>query len=385
MKVLHVLDVLTLGGAQGLAIRLIEGLQRRGITNEFCVLLSRQRTHPIWDLPVNPDYLEFHGDYRSMIAWNRCVSKLAATIVRCQPDIVLSTTWLADITTAKACRKAGKPHVAYLVDRRRWMTSKSWRHLFRKRMTRSAMVKAKSQCMAVSVAVADFVARHLPFDRSRIDVVRNSIDVGAFTKIAAQRLENNVHSPLTIGMLSRLEAEKGYDQFLTSIELLLQRGLKPQVLIAGDGTLRDMIECRVAQPPFQGLVSALGVIENARDFYKRCDIFAVPSVDSEGLPTTILEAMASGCAVVATDVGGAAEVIETTVDGIIVPPNEPEKFATALECLLTDETYRHRIQSNAAKRAALEFDVEGMIDRVVEVFTKVLHDGLTTVGPEANR
>jgi glycosyltransferase involved in cell wall biosynthesis len=144
------------------------------------------------------------------------------------------------------------------------------------------------------------------------------------------------------------------------------------VLIAGDGPLRQKLEHRVTAPVFEGRVRVIGEIDDARHFYGQCDIFVVPSVRSEGLPTTILEAMASSCAVVATDIGGAGEAIESGRSGIIVPPADPIALADAIQQIIQDAAFRKQIQQNAAKHVLKEFDKEKMIDRICQVLSNAI-------------
>lgn len=280
--------------------------------------------------------------------------------------------WLADVTAAWACRATNTPHVAYLVDRRSWLTSNTWKHRFRRTLTRSAFSRAGTKLLAVSDAVAQFFAANIPVDRRLIEVVRNSVVTRRFSEIATERRDSPPRCPLIVGMLSRLVEEKGHRSFLDAVEELVRRNAKMHVRIAGEGPLRAELEQRVARPEFAGRVRFLGPVAEVREFYRQVDVFVVPSIHSEGLPTTILEAMASGCTVVATDVGGACEAIRDNVDGLLVPPGEPTPLADALETIIGNAGLRATLSGSAVDRVTDEFDVESMLDRIVGVYGRLL-------------
>ena len=90
----------------------------------------------------------------------------------------------------------------------------------------------------------------------------------------------------------------------------------------------------------------------------------VPSIDSEGLPTTILEAMAAGRVVVATDVGGATEAIRDGVDGMIVQPRDAAALASALEILGMERSFCNGLTKSARRRVLKHFSMSVMLDRV---------------------
>lgn len=383
MRVLHVIDVLTLGGAQGLALRVMEGLEERGVEDSLCVLMGEGRTHALWELPERPVYLGFDGDYRNPVTWRRCCRALGQVVGDVRPDVVLSTNWLADVTAARACCAAGVGHVAYLVDRRGWLESGAWKHRYRRRLTRRAFESAGTRFMAVSGAVADYVSDHLPVERERIEVVRNAIDVGRFAgergEVRGQRSERGDRS--VVGMLARLEEEKGHGVLLEAVSSVVGKGHSVSVRIAGEGPLRGELEEQVRRAGLEEEVSFEGCIHDAGAFYRECDIFAVPSISSEGLPTTILEAMASGCVVVASDVGGAREVIDDGLNGVIVAPRNPDALGRALKELIEDAGRRSEYQVRAREKAVREFDVKQMIDRVQEILERVAAREASPVKP----
>ena len=90
------------------------------------------------------------------------------------------------------------------------------------------------------------------------------------------------------------------------------------------------------------------------------DVFALPS-QAEGISNTLLEAMACGCAPVATHVGGNAELIDDGVNGLLVPPSDSDALAQALSRLVLDPAWRHELAQRSLARARAEFSLAGMV------------------------
>ena len=111
----------------------------------------------------------------------------------------------------------------------------------------------------------------------------------------------------------------------------------------------------------------LGYVPNAARYLKGLNIFVLPSV-KEGLPYTILEAMAAGVPVIATRVGGIPDLIEDGVNGIIVPPKDPNVLADAMTSLLNNPSQRAEFGERLTTRAKTEFTRERMVDETTRVY-----------------
>jgi glycosyltransferase involved in cell wall biosynthesis len=104
------------------------------------------------------------------------------------------------------------------------------------------------------------------------------------------------------------------------------------------------------------------------------DVYALTSV-SEGLPNTVLEAMATGLPVVSTRVGGVEELVEHGVTGFVVPPNDPDALAKTLALLLRDESLRRTAGAAGRLRAESEFAISGMIRRYESLYVSAARPG----------
>ena len=124
-------------------------------------------------------------------------------------------------------------------------------------------------------------------------------------------------------------------------------------MIVGDGPERGALETRIAQLGLGDRVHLLGFRTDIPELLAGCDLFVLPSL-FEGLPLSILEAMAAGKAVVATAIGGNDEAVVDGVTGLLVPPADPEALADALRTLLREPERRRRLGEAGRRRAEAE-------------------------------
>ncbi len=180
------------------------------------------------------------------------------------------------------------------------------------------------------------------------------------TRLAGSLVEPNSRSNvparrLRIFCIARLTQPKGLDTLLQAASLLGQEALDFEILIAGDGPERASLFALRDQLGLNRVVTFLGELDASAisAHLGNSDLFVLPS-RTEALPVSLIEAMASGLPVVATDVGGVAEALRGGAAGLLVPPDSPSLIAQALHRLLTREEDR----ANFA-RAAFQAYAEG--------------------------
>jgi glycosyltransferase involved in cell wall biosynthesis len=147
-----------------------------------------------------------------------------------------------------------------------------------------------------------------------------------------------------------------------------------RLLLAGDGPLRYSLEARAAVQGVGDRVTLLGHRSDVETVLNALDVFALSST-SEGLSNTILEAMASGLPVVATRVGGADELVDDGVSGLLVPPSDPIALAAALGELTGNRDKRLGMGAAARRRAESEFALSRMIGRYEDMYWRLAKSG----------
>jgi colanic acid/amylovoran biosynthesis glycosyltransferase len=172
--------------------------------------------------------------------------------------------------------------------------------------------------------------------------------------------------PLTVLCCGRLEPRKAQDLVLQALRRVERAGHDEfRVVIVGEGGMRGELERLIADYGWQDRVTMTGHIpytsERLVEQFRRADIFALPSVTvhglKEGIPGTIVEAMAAGLPVVASIHAGIPAVIENGRQGLLAPERDIDALAEAFEALLADGGLRERLGRAAAERAARELDL----------------------------
>ena len=191
--------------------------------------------------------------------------------------------------------------------------------------------------IAVSDAAREEVTRHFP---GPVSVVPNGVDLTRF-RPGQERLERYDDGTPNILFVGRFDPRKGLPDLLRAAALLARDGVPFRLILAGDGRLRRMVE-RMSTGPLLGRVHFEGRVRHDRlpRYYASADIFCSPARGGESFGLVLLEAMAAGAPVVATDIPGYRCVVTHGVDGVLLPPRNPEALAETLRALLLDPERR---------------------------------------------
>lgn len=371
MKILHVIDNLKLGGTQNLAIRTWEGLEQRGHEVVVVVVVDSPNERKELFGDRKTIRLGFHGDYRKLFALAWCARQLADCIRNHNPDLVHSWLWLSDVVAAQASARRGIAHLSHIVDRRNWQQSQGLRNRLRRYITKRSFDQSSTRFLAVSQAAADFATQTLRISPQRIQVAYNSIDPSEFENIPESPAWNS-HNSIRLGIAARIEPEKGHQFAIRAMTTLREKGIACQLCITGDGPQKRELEALVHRLHLDDCVKFVGWVPSVTEFLSAIDVFLVPSIDSEGLPTTILEAMSAARLVVATDVGGAKEAIVPGVNGMIIKPGDPGAIATAITRLHEDRDAAGRMAEAGREHVRTKFAMKQMLDIVEQTYCTML-------------
>jgi len=172
--------------------------------------------------------------------------------------------------------------------------------------------------------------------------------------------------------VGRLVEHKGIEQLIDAMAFLRPPA---ELIIVGEGALRAALEERARASPSASRIHFAGRVplEDLPDFYRACDVFALPSVSRlEAFGIVALEAMACGLPVVASDIPGVREVVTDGVEGYLADPLDPRSFAGRLDALLSQPLTRARLARNGRARVLKEFTWTTVADSVVAVYERVL-------------
>ena len=227
--------------------------------------------------------------------------------------------------------------------------------------------------IAVSKKDADTCINRLGVAEEKIRVIYNGIEIKEPPPRPNQKLKKDlcIDNDKVILNVGSLEEIKGHIYLLKAAEELLKARKDIVFLIIGDGSLRDELQKFIDERKLNNYVKLLGLKDNVDDYLSICDIFLSTSL-SEGLSLSILEAMALGKCVIATNVGGNPEIIDNNINGILVPPKDPLKIAQALNTLLENDPLRKELGENARSKVKKYFNQETMIKRLEDFYIEKL-------------
>jgi L-malate glycosyltransferase len=210
----------------------------------------------------------------------------------------------------------------------------------------------------------DLLRRGIPADKMRI--IYNGINPDRLQidreQVEAHRARLGVPSGgHVIGVLASITPAKGHDTFLRAAASLAARRPEVRYAVIGDGPLRAPMEALSAELGLAGRVVFFGYQRRVADFLAACDVLVSSSRDNEGCSNAILEAMALGVPVVATDVGGNRELVEDGVTGYLMPAGDEAALAAALEAALAGEASRRAVAARARQMVDARFSVRRMV------------------------
>ena len=224
--------------------------------------------------------------------------------------------------------------------------------------------------VAISEAVRDDPIRGAGWDRSRIDVVLRGQELDELRRRAAEPaylMTAHSGSPMLL-CVGRLAEQKGYRFLLEAMPAILAEHPDARLLLAGDGHLLRALQEQAA--PLGDRVNFLGIREDVPALVAAADLFVFPSL-WEGQGNALLEAMAVGAAIVATDIPSTRETVTDGEHALLVPPGDATALAAAVNRLLAEPALAAR-QADAARVRAQDYDIERTTRDLEAVYGRLL-------------
>ena len=224
--------------------------------------------------------------------------------------------------------------------------------------------------IAVSQPAMSYVSKHFHGDYT---IIPNGIDTSHFHPDVLP-IEQFDDGKMNILFVGRLEPRKGLNYLLKAYKQVKQEIPDSRLIIIGPGTrLRHKYEKQVKRKGLEN-VAFLGYISYSElpRYYKTADIFCSPATGRESFGIVLLEAMALGKPLVASDILGFDGVVTHGVDGLLVPPRSAEKLAEALLSLMTDESLRQQMGTRGRLKT-LEYDWELVTKRILDYYYYILN------------
>ena len=220
--------------------------------------------------------------------------------------------------------------------------------------------------IAVSGAARHFISRYFP---GEYRIIPNGVDLEAFQ--SAEPYEELRDGTLNILFVGRLEERKGLIHLLKAYHRLRKRKVDARLLVVGDGPKRREYKRFVGLRGIRD-VEFLGRVSDDEKvrYFASADVYCAPNTGQESFGIVLLEAMAAGVPIVASDIHGFKRVVERNVQGILVEPRNPRALAAALYALARDPDLRHEM-GDAGRKRAPEFSWDRVTERIVEYYYEV--------------
>jgi glycosyltransferase involved in cell wall biosynthesis len=357
---LHIDTARTWRGGQNQVLLTVNGLREIGHRAALVAHpdgeLRRRAAEGLELVPLAPKAeMDLHA------AW-----QLSRAIKRLRPDVVHAHDPHAVAVASLALSLGGAAAAAPLVASRRVDF-----HL-----KGNAFSRWKHRQVDCYIAASEAIRKMLVADGVPADhtvTVHEGIDVAA----AAAAPPVNVHEAFwlphhapVVGNVAALVPHKGQRHLIEAAHLVVRHVPDARFVILGEGELRDHLERQIREYHLEKHVLLPGFRTDVIGCIKGFDLFAMSSV-TEGLGTSLLDAMACSKAVVATRTGGIPEVVADGVTGVIVPPRDHHAMAAAIVRLLGDDPLRRRMGDAALARVRERFTVERMVAGTAEVYERV--------------
>lgn len=203
-------------------------------------------------------------------------------------------------------------------------------------------------------------------------VVPSCVDIRRFSEGNGARIREELgwHDTFVVGWAGRLVPIKDCGSFIKAAAIIHNAYPDIRFLVAGDGEEREKLLTDCNKENLDDYLVFLGERSDIPDIMAALDVFVLSSIN-EGFGRVLIEAMAAGAAIVSTDVGGTAAVVENGISGLLIPPSNPSALADAVIGLKHDGVLRQNMIRNG-KRRALQFDTRSVIAQFEELYGMLL-------------
>lgn len=357
------------GGVQVHIRELAERLQARG--HQVAVLApTREPPLQAWVVPVGSPVDIRYNDSNAPIdprPWSRRMVRHA--LATFGPDVVHAHQPMAPSTGLWATLEARAPVVG---------TFHSGATRARLYDLAAPLLRRAAARLAVRIAVSERAAE---FERARIGgefrVIANGVDVARFADAEPADLGPG-RKLLFVG---RLDERKGFPVAIDAFERLAADRADLHLVVVGDGPERDAVDRLPTL--LRARVAMLGAVPNEElpPIHAACDVFLGPATGGESFGIVLIEAMAAGLPVVASDTPGYDEVITDTTQGLLVPPRDGAALAAAAARVLDDADLAKRLRGGGPNRAC-DFDWSGTVERIEAAYRDAQAIGQGTGTPQ---
>ena len=354
MVIAQVISDLSIGGAERLFVNLCNALDA---DKTIVILIGDAHSVPNLLSDLRPD-IAVHKIRVRQRSWIRDVWNLSRVFREAGCDVVHTHMFWSNLYGSLAASIAGVPVV---------ITSEHGRNEWKRKWHKWLEANIISRYADARLCVSqDILQRRRDADGVPENLLKLVPNGTVVPSVVGHERQKTV-----IGSVGRLVDAKDYPTLVRAISVLARRGTDTRLEIVGEGTERGAIEAAIGREGVDSHVTLAGSQTNVSDWLARWSIFVSSSV-REGQPVALLEAMAAGLPSVVTAVGGVPDTLADGVEGIVVPPENPEALADGIQRLLDSAELRSCYGRAARERVIRDFSIDSLASTCREIYASAL-------------
>lgn len=365
IRIMHVVDHLGKGGLENGLVNIINGLDPDRFEHVVCAV--RQLGPNADRLPRNVRVIcmsKRDSDFPLQFP------RLAREIRAVEPQVVHSRNWgaIEAVLAVKWLRSCAVVHSEHGLE-----TGADAKEPWRRTCFRRLAFELADRVLAVSNQLRDLHAGRTGFPARRIGVIHNGVDGNRFFPDPAARARMRAELGISgdeycIGCVGNLLPVKDHATLLRAVAHAAGVLTNWRLVIAGEGSERPKLEAFLLEhPEWKAHVLLLGSSDRIPELLNAMDVYVLPSL-SEGISNSLLEAMSTGLAVMATATGGNPEVVVDGESGLLFPVGDAEKLAEHLIILERRRNIRAQLAEQAVLRVREEFSMEAMLRNYTRLY-----------------
>jgi glycosyltransferase involved in cell wall biosynthesis len=244
---------------------------------------------------------------------------------------------------------------------------------------RLAYRPGKTRVIVQNAEDSEYFIAHRTFLRRDVRLIRGSgVDLRRFEPRPERQ-----GIPVVV-FASRMIREKGVEEFVAAAREVKQRGLEARFVLVGEpdpGTAGSYTSKELRELAEGGVVEWWGFRGDMETVFAESHIVCLPTFYGEGVPKVLIEAAAAGRAIVTTDTPGCRDIVQDGQNGLLIPPKDAHRLASAIGDLLADPVQRRQMGENGHQRARREFDVNTVVAQTMDVYAELAGQQPTSPAP----
>ncbi|MEW6169948.1 MAG: glycosyltransferase [Candidatus Omnitrophota bacterium] len=368
INILHVIWSLEKGGAERFLVLLVKNFDQSRFNSIVCCLNWKgEWASELEEKGIKVIALNKKGKFDICVIY-----RIICVIRQYKIDIVNTHLWAADCLGRVAAIFGGVPIIISTVQ-----NVDIWKKFWHKIIDKM-LANRTTKFIAVSKAVKEFLINTEKIPEEKIEIIPNAIDAESLrvNELAGLRVREDLgikNEEIVLTVIGRLVEQKGHKYLFEALSMLDGR-YRVKLLVVGDGPLRESLQFKVNSLQLENKIQFLGQRRDMAEIFNASDGVILPSL-YEGLPVSILEAMAVGKPVIATDVGGTCELVKDGETGFLAQAKNSKSLASNIEKLLTSPDKGKKMGERGKELVNNAFSIQAIVKKTADLYLSLLGNG----------